>query len=92
MAERIGVLGAGVMGSGIAQVLAVSGCEVVCYDTDENALTLTFDLHVREQAGGIKVFQRRIECYGVDCAIGGRMELRADHVRIDVPVAGDDDR
>ena len=36
MSERIGVMGAGVMGSGIAQVLAISGHEVVCRDlTDE---------------------------------------------------------
>lgn len=32
MKERMGVMGAGVMGSGIAQVLATAGHEVVCYD------------------------------------------------------------
>lgn len=36
--ERIGVIGAGVMGSGIAQVLAVAGHEVRCHDVDEAAL------------------------------------------------------
>lgn len=36
--ERIGVLGAGVMGSGIAQVLALAGHEVSCADIDEEAL------------------------------------------------------
>lgn len=36
---KIGVAGAGVMGSGIAQVMALSGCEVVCRDIDENILT-----------------------------------------------------
>jgi 3-hydroxybutyryl-CoA dehydrogenase len=36
--ERIGVVGGGVMGSGIAQVLAVGGHEVWCYDVDEAAL------------------------------------------------------
>lgn len=35
---RIGVLGAGVMGGGIAQVCAVAGFEVVCYDIDSAAL------------------------------------------------------
>lgn len=35
---RIGVLGAGVMGGGIAQVCAVAGYEVVCYDIDAGAL------------------------------------------------------
>ncbi|HVF32586.1 MAG TPA: 3-hydroxyacyl-CoA dehydrogenase family protein [Acidimicrobiales bacterium] len=38
MSERIGVLGAGVMGSGIAQVLAIAGHEVVCYDVAPEAL------------------------------------------------------
>jgi 3-hydroxybutyryl-CoA dehydrogenase len=36
---RVGVLGAGVMGSGIAQVMAVAGHEVVCYDVVPEALT-----------------------------------------------------
>ena len=35
---KIGVAGAGVMGSGIAQVMALSGCEVVCRDNDEEVL------------------------------------------------------
>jgi len=37
-ARRIGVLGAGVMGGGIAQVLAVAGHEVVCCDISADAL------------------------------------------------------
>ena len=37
MHERIGVMGAGVMGSGIAQVMAVAGHPVVCYDPDPGA-------------------------------------------------------
>ncbi|MGQ0805010.1 MAG: 3-hydroxyacyl-CoA dehydrogenase family protein [Actinomycetota bacterium] len=36
--RRIGVLGAGVMGSGIAQVTATAGYETVCYDVDADAL------------------------------------------------------
>ena len=35
---KIGVLGAGVMGSGIAQVCALGGDDVVCYDVDASAL------------------------------------------------------
>jgi 3-hydroxybutyryl-CoA dehydrogenase len=35
---RVGVLGAGVMGSGIAQVTATAGHPTVCYDIDERAL------------------------------------------------------
>lgn len=38
VSERIGVLGAGVMGSGIAQVLALAGHQVVCADVNEEAL------------------------------------------------------
>jgi 3-hydroxyacyl-CoA dehydrogenase len=38
MSERIGVVGAGVMGSGIAQVMAQSGCRVVCHDVSEEVL------------------------------------------------------
>jgi 3-hydroxyacyl-CoA dehydrogenase len=35
---RIGVLGAGVMGSGIAQVTAIAGHDTVCFDVDPDAL------------------------------------------------------
>jgi len=35
---RVGVLGAGVMGSGIAQVCAAAGYETACYDLDPAAL------------------------------------------------------
>jgi 3-hydroxybutyryl-CoA dehydrogenase len=35
---RVGVLGAGIMGSGIAQVTATAGCPTVCYDVDPDAL------------------------------------------------------
>lgn len=38
MDERIGVIGSGVMGSGIAQVLAVAGHPVWLYDIDQAAL------------------------------------------------------
>ncbi|MEM7140896.1 MAG: 3-hydroxyacyl-CoA dehydrogenase family protein [Actinomycetota bacterium] len=38
MSERIGVMGAGVMGSGIAQVLAIAGHDVVCRDLSEEVL------------------------------------------------------
>jgi 3-hydroxyacyl-CoA dehydrogenase len=38
MIERIGVLGAGVMGGGIAQVTATAGYETRCYDPDPAAL------------------------------------------------------
>ena len=43
MQERIGVVGGGVMGSGIAQVLATAGHDVWCYDVDEDALARARD-------------------------------------------------
>jgi 3-hydroxybutyryl-CoA dehydrogenase len=36
--ERVGVVGAGVMGSGIAQVLATAGYEAICTDVSDEAL------------------------------------------------------
>jgi 3-hydroxybutyryl-CoA dehydrogenase len=36
---RVSVIGAGVMGAGIAQVAAAAGDDVVCYDLDPEALT-----------------------------------------------------
>lgn len=38
MSETIGVMGAGVMGSGIAQVLAIAGHQVICRDLDDAVL------------------------------------------------------
>ena len=35
---KVGVLGAGVMGAGIAQVTATAGFETLCYDVDAGAL------------------------------------------------------
>jgi 3-hydroxybutyryl-CoA dehydrogenase/3-hydroxyacyl-CoA dehydrogenase len=36
--EKIGVLGAGVMGAGIAQVMAIAGHDVVCHDVSAEAV------------------------------------------------------
>ena len=38
MATPVAVIGAGVMGAGIAQVLAIAGCEVQLHDVDADAL------------------------------------------------------
>ena len=35
---KVGIIGSGTMGSGIAQVAATSGCEVKLYDTNDSAL------------------------------------------------------
>ncbi len=36
--KKIGILGSGAMGIGIAQVFASGGCEVILYDHDVTAL------------------------------------------------------
>ena len=35
---RVGIIGSGTMGSGIAQVAATSGCKVKLYDTNQSVL------------------------------------------------------
>jgi 3-hydroxybutyryl-CoA dehydrogenase len=50
---RIGVLGAGVMGSGIAQVTATAGHPTVCYDVDAKALELGLE-HVTTGRYGLE--------------------------------------
>jgi 3-hydroxybutyryl-CoA dehydrogenase len=50
---RIGVLGAGVMGSGIAQVTATAGYPTVCYDVDPKKLELGLE-HVTTGRYGVE--------------------------------------
>ena len=38
MIEKVGIIGSGTMGSGIAQVAATAGCQVVVYDQQTAAL------------------------------------------------------
>lgn len=51
-ARSIGVIGAGVMGSGIAQSTATGGFETVCFDIDADALARGRE-HVREGRYGV---------------------------------------
>ncbi len=41
-AKIIGVIGSGTMGSGIVQLAAVSGCDVIMFDTNETALKTAY--------------------------------------------------
>ena len=50
---RVGVLGAGVMGAGIAQVVATAGYETVCYDVDAGALERALE-HVTTGRYGVE--------------------------------------
>lgn len=54
---RVGVLGAGVMGAGIAQVVATGGFDVVCYDVDPGALERARELTMTGRYG----FDRGVE-------------------------------
>ncbi len=54
---KIGVIGAGVMGAGIAQVTATAGYETVCYDVDPSALERALE-HVTTGRYG---FERGVE-------------------------------
>lgn len=49
--ERIGIIGSGVMGSGIAQVMAIAGHPVVAYDLDPDVVAAATDLVARGQYG-----------------------------------------
>ena len=41
--KTIGVIGAGSMGSGIAQIAASNGCKVLLYDNNSSALDLALE-------------------------------------------------
>ncbi len=68
--ERIGVVGAGVMGSEIAQVAAAAGCSVVLVDVDDAAVTRGLT-HVRS-IGERRVAKGRLTQDDAD-AIAGRV-------------------
>ena len=56
---RVGIIGSGTMGSGIAQVAATSGCKVKIYDTNQDALD-------KSKAALEKVLLRLIEKERID--------------------------
>jgi 3-hydroxybutyryl-CoA dehydrogenase len=56
-AKRVGVLGAGVMGAGIAQVIGTAGYDTVCYDIDPAALDRAREITTTGRYG----FERGVE-------------------------------
>ena len=52
--KNVGVVGAGTMGSGIVQIAAQAGCDVILVDASSDALT-------RSEVNLAKVFQRLVE-------------------------------
>jgi 3-hydroxybutyryl-CoA dehydrogenase len=70
---NVGIIGSGTMGSGIAQVVATSGCSVKLYDTNIDALQKaenTLD----------KILSRLIEKGRIDSAEKSRIQSNIDYV------------
>lgn len=70
---KVGILGAGTMGSGIAQVAATSGCQVKLYDTERTALD-------KSQAALEKVLSRLIEKGRMDAVEKSRIQGNISYV------------
>ena len=61
-------------------------------DRHQDAIAGLRNFHVLEKAGGIQALQRRIERAGIEPAGGAGVKMRADHRRINMPIAGDRNR
>ena len=73
MGIKVGVIGSGTMGSGIAQVAATSGCKVKLYDTSDAALE-------KAKASLEKILDRLIEKGRIDVAEKNRILANIDYV------------
>ena len=73
MISKIGVIGAGTMGSGIAQVAATSGCTVKLFDTNQSALD-------KAKAALEKILTRLIEKARIDEAEKNRIQGNIEYV------------
>lgn len=87
MDERIAVIGAGVMGAGIAQVMALAGHHTVCYDVSEAAVAAAPTI-VESGRFGLRgaVERGKLSAAEVDEVLG-RLDFTGD---LDVAVAGAD--
>ena len=70
---KVGIIGSGTMGSGIAQVAATSGCKVKLYDTNQNALD-------KSKIALEKVLSRLIEKGRIDSGEKSRIEGNISYV------------
>lgn len=70
---EIGVIGAGAMGSGIAQVASQSGCQVVLYDTNQAALD-------KSAESLEKVMRRLVEKGRIDIKESNAIQSRISYV------------
>ena len=67
--KNIGIIGAGTMGSGIAQVASTAGCTVQLFDLDQEALD-------KAKAGLEKIMSRLVEKGRIDSEEKNRIEGR----------------
>ncbi|MGY0393183.1 3-hydroxyacyl-CoA dehydrogenase NAD-binding domain-containing protein [Bizionia sp. KMM 8389] len=73
MIKKIGVIGSGTMGSGIAQVAATAGCQVKLYDTNQTALD-------KAQSALEKILSRLIEKGRIDASEKDRIQSNISYV------------
>ncbi len=73
MIKKVGVIGAGTMGSGIAQVAATAGCTVQLFDTQEDALE-------KAEKGLEKILNRLIEKERIDVTEKNRIQGNIEYV------------
>ncbi|MBU2929223.1 3-hydroxyacyl-CoA dehydrogenase NAD-binding domain-containing protein [Winogradskyella psychrotolerans] len=71
--NRVGIIGSGTMGSGIAQVAATAGCKVKLYDTNQSALD-------KAKASLEKILNRLIEKERIDAAEKNRIQDNITYV------------
>jgi len=71
--NRVGIIGSGTMGSGIAQVAATSGCKVKLYDTNQVALD-------KAKASLEKILNRLIEKGRIDTSEKDRIQSNIAYV------------
>ncbi|WP_370622846.1 3-hydroxyacyl-CoA dehydrogenase NAD-binding domain-containing protein [Winogradskyella forsetii] len=70
---KVGIIGSGTMGSGIAQFAATSGCEVKLYDTNQDALD-------KAKASLEKILNRLIEKERIDSSEKNRIQSNISYV------------
>ncbi|OBX25169.1 3-hydroxybutyryl-CoA dehydrogenase [Gelidibacter algens] len=72
MINKVGIIGSGTMGSGIAQVAATSGCKVKLYDTNQAALD-------KAKSALEKILARLVEKGRIDSAEKNRIQTNISY-------------